>query len=82
MFEINCIFCHNICWQGDHKCFENDEDNDLLGLDVENIKADFGNCLYEKTFRCEMCEFTCTAIQNVKEHFLHKHINSYKRKYR
>ena len=31
----------NICWGGDHKCFDHDENNKLLGVDVEKIRDDY-----------------------------------------
>ena len=65
--------CIDICWQGDHKCFDKEEENELLGVDVAKIKEDYRNCADEENFKCEVCEFTSSAMQDVKEHFLKTH---------
>ena len=77
-YEVNEYICFNICWQGDHKCYEKEEENNLLGIDVKKIKEDYRNCVEEETFTCEMCEFVSSEMKNVQEHFLHTHRNEYK----
>ena len=77
-YEVNEYICINICWQGDHRCYDKDEDNELLGLDVKRINEDFRNCVEVETFKCEVCEFTSSTIKNVKGHFLNNHKNNYK----
>ena len=46
-----------ICWQVDHKCFDKEEEKELLGIDVAKIKEDYRNCVDEESFKFEMCEF-------------------------
>ena len=70
--------CGYICWQGDHKCFEKEEENDLLGVDVKKIKDDYKNCVFEETFKCEMCNFKSTSMKTVRSHFLNKHREDYR----
>ena len=60
-----------ICWQVDHKCFDKEEENEKLGIDVAKIKEDYRNCVDEE--KCEVCEFTSSALKDVKEHFLKTH---------
>ena len=55
-----------MCWQGDHRCYDKDEDNELLGVDVEKIKDDFRNSVDEDNFKCEMCDFTSSVIKRRK----------------
>ena len=76
-YEVNELICFNTCWQGDHKCYDKDEDNELLGVDVKKIKEDFRNCVEEDTFKCEMCEFTSSTLKKVKGHFVNNHRNDY-----
>ena len=47
---MNEYLCANKCLQGDHKLYEKDEDNELLGVDVEKITEDFRNCENEDYF--------------------------------
>ena len=76
--DINDYICINICWQGDHKCYDKDGDNELLGVDVKKIKEDYHNCVEEENFKCEMCDFTSNTLKNVKNHFVNNHRNNYK----
>ena len=46
-FNVNEEICGKMCWQGDHKCFDKEHENELLGVDVEKIKDDFRNCVEE-----------------------------------
>ena len=69
-YEVNECICMKICWQGDHKCFDKEEENELLGVDVANIKEDYRNCVDEENFKCEVWEFTSSAVKDVKAHFL------------
>ena len=72
-YEVNEYICMKMCWQGDHKCFDKEEENELLGVDVEKIKEDYRNCVDEENFKCEMCEFTSSVMKDVTEHFLKTH---------
>ena len=72
-YEVQDFICYNICWQGDHKCLEKEEENELLGIDVFRIKQDFRNCVEEESFKCEMCDYTGYEMKDVKEHFLKTH---------
>ena len=51
-YEVNDYMCYYICWQGDHKCFEKEEENELIGVDVKKIKEDYRNGVYEECFKC------------------------------
>ena len=77
-YEVNEYICSNLCWQGDHKCYDKDEENELLGVDVKKIKEDYRNCVEEDSFKCEACKFESSSLKKVKEHFLIAHRNSYK----
>ena len=77
-YEVNDYMCDNICWQGDHKCFEKEEENDLIGVDVKKIKDDFRNCVYEERYKCEMCNYQSKTMKQVNTHFLDKHKTDYK----
>ena len=68
-YEVNDYMCDNICWQGDHKCFEKEEENDLIGVDVKKIKEDFRNCVYEERYKCEMCNYQSKTMKQVNTHF-------------
>ena len=72
-YEVNEYICANLCWQGDHKCYEKEEENELIGVDVGKIKEDFRNCVGEESFKCEGCDFMDCTIKNVQEHFLKTH---------
>ena len=63
------IICQRFCWQGDHKCYEKEEENEFLGVDVEKVKEDFRNCVDEEEFKCEMCEYISSERKDVTEHF-------------
>ena len=76
-YEVNEYICANMCWQGDHRCYDKYEDNELLGVDVEKIKDDFRNCVEEESFKCEICNFTSSTIKKVKEHFTNAHRKNY-----
>ena len=56
-----------------HQCFEKEEDNDLLGIAVKKIKEDCRDCVDQENVKCEMCEFTCSAMKDVKEQLLKTH---------
>ena len=72
-YEVNEYMCMQTCWQGYHKCFDKEEENDLLGVDVEKIKEDYRNCVEEETFKCEACELTRSTMKDITEHFLKTH---------
>jgi hypothetical protein len=76
-YEVNEYICANLCWQGDQKCYEKEEENELLGIDVGKIKEDYRNCVEEESFKCEICDYMGFAIINVKEHFLKTHRKNY-----
>ena len=76
-YEVNDYMCGYICWQGYHKCFEKQEENDFLGVDVEKVKEDFRNCVFEDTYKCEMCAFKSKAMEKVRTHFLDTHKENY-----
>jgi hypothetical protein len=76
-YEVDEYICGNLCWQGDHKYYEKEEENELLGIDVGKIKDDFRDCVEEESFKWEICEFTDSAIINVREHFLKTHRKNY-----
>ena len=61
------------CKFAGRKCFDKEEENELLGVDVAKIKEDYRNCADEENFKCEVCEFTSSAMQDAKEHFLKTH---------
>ena len=72
-FNVNEEICGKMCWQGYHKCFDKEHENELLGVDVERIKDDFRNCVEEKIYYCESCEFEDNNMQIVQDHFLLNH---------
>ena len=76
-YEVNDYMCGFICWQGDHKCYEKEEENELLGIDVDKIKQDFRNGVCEETFKCEICDYQCKEIKKVRTHFLDTHKEDY-----
>ena len=39
--------CIRNCWQGYHKCYPKIKENELIGVDVKQIKEDFKNCVDE-----------------------------------
>ena len=75
-FDVKEEICANICWGGDHKCFDHEEDNELLGVDVEKIRDDYNNSRKE-TFHCEKCKYVSKDMDNVRKHFLAQHEISY-----
>ena len=75
-FDVYQEICLNICWSGFHKCMEYDEDNELLGVNVEKIRDDYNN-QREERFYCENCTFSSKEMEEVKTHFEKKHIKSY-----
>ena len=76
-WEVNDYMCEFICWQGDHKCCEKQEENELLGVDVNKIKYDYKNCVDDNSFKCEMCDFLSLDIKEVNNHFLGNHKEDY-----
>ena len=75
-FDVKEEICVNICWGGDHKCFDHNEDNELLGVDVEKLRDDYDNGRKEK-FNCEKCEYFSTKMDEVKKHFMTHQENTY-----
>ena len=76
-FEVYQEICLNICWGGDHKCFDHDEDNRLMGIDVHKIRDDYNNDR-EEEFKCENCSYSNKEMETVRSHFLLKHKDSYR----
>ena len=52
--DVKQDICDNICWCGYHKCFNDDEDNELKGINVAKLREDYENSLQE-VFQCEVC---------------------------
>ena len=75
-FGVYQEICMNICWGGFHKCVEHDEDNKLLGVNVQRLNDDFQN-RREEEYQCEKCNFCSKDMEAVKEHFLKQHRKSY-----
>ena len=75
-FDVYQEICMNICWGGFHKCVEHDEDNELLGVNVQRLNDDFQN-RREEEYQCEKCNFCSKDMEAVKEHFLKQHRKSY-----
>ena len=75
-FDVYQEICMNICWSGDHKCMEHDEDNLLLGLNVEQLRDDYENGRQER-FMCEKCEYIGKELEDVKKHFMANHKKLY-----
>ena len=46
-YEIGEEICIRNCWQGYHKCYPKIKENELIGVDVKQIKEDFKNCVDE-----------------------------------
>ena len=76
-YEVNDYMCNHICWGGDHKCFQIEEENDLLGIDVKKIKSDYRTGTYDDKFKCEMCNYKNTSMKTVRSHFLNNHREDY-----
>ena len=55
-FDVKEEICMNICWGGDHKCMDHEDDNKLLGVDVEKLRDDYNNSRKEK-YQCEKCKY-------------------------
>lgn len=72
-YEINDYMCMQICFQVYHKCFDKEEENDLLGVDVAQIKDDYRNCVDKEKYKCEWCEFTSPEMKDVTQHYLKTH---------
>ena len=36
--EVNDQICGQLCLQGDHKCYEKESENELIGVNVKRIK--------------------------------------------
>ena len=75
-FDVYQEISFNICWSGFQKCMECNEDNELLGVNVEKIRDDYNN-QREESFYCEKCTFSRKDMEDVKKHFEKKHIESY-----
>ena len=55
-FDVKEEICMNIRWGGDHKCMDHEDDNKLLGVDVEKLRDDYNNSRKEK-YQCEKCKY-------------------------
>ena len=75
-FDVYQEICLNICWSGFHKCMDHDEDNELLGVNVAQIRDDYENRRKEK-FHCEKCQYVSKEMEDVKNHYMEKHTKSY-----
>ena len=67
-FDVYQEICLTICWSGFYKCMDHDEDNKLLGVNVEKIRDKYKNRREEK-FHCEKCTFVSKEME--------EHIKSY-----
>ena len=74
-FEMKEEICANICWCGYHKCFDHDQDNELMGVHVKKLRAGNDD---EETYYCENCDFKSDLMENVKNHFMLNHRDTYK----
>ena len=75
-FDVGQEICLNICWSGFHKCMDYDEDNELLGVNVEKIRDDYNNRREERFF-CEQCNYFSKEMEDVKIHYMKKHKKLY-----
>ena len=75
-FDVYQEISMNICWSGDHKCMEHDEDNLLLGVNVEQLRDDYDNGRQER-FLCEKCDYISKEMEDVNKHFMANHKKSY-----
>ena len=75
-FDVYQEICLTICWSGFHKCMDHDEDNELLGVNVDKIRDDYKN-RREEIFHCEKCTFFSKEMEDVKQHYMKKHTKSY-----
>ena len=76
-FDVYQEICVNICWSGFHKCMEYDEDNELIGVNVDKIRDDYNN-RSEEMFYCEKCKYCSKKMDDVKKHFMLNHKKTYK----
>ena len=76
-YEISEDIRGRNCWQGYHKCYEIEKENELIGVNVRRIKEDFRNCVDEEMYYCEICEFKNKEMTKVQDHFLAKHKESH-----
>ena len=76
-FEVKEEICANICWCGHHKCFDHDQDNELMGVNVIKLRAGNDD---EETYYCEDCDFKSDLMESVKNHFMLNHRDTYKYK--
>ena len=75
-FYVYQEICLNICWGGFHKCMDHDEDNELLGVNVAQMRDDYENRRKEK-FHFEKCQFVSKKMEDVKNHYMEKYNKSY-----
>ena len=66
-YEIGEEICIRNCWQGYHKCYPKIKENELIGVDVKQIKEDFKNCVDEEMYYCEICTFKNKEMTQVQE---------------
>ena len=72
-YEVKEMICGQVCWQGYHKCYELKEENELLGVDVDQIKEDYKNCVEKEVYYCESCKYKSGKMESVKDHFMVTH---------
>ena len=75
--DVKQDICDNICWCGYHKCFNDDEDNELKGINVAKLREDYENSLQE-VFQCEVCIYKSENMENTKNHFMSNHRESFR----
>ena len=62
---------------GDHKCFQIEEGNDLLGIDGIKIKSDSRSGTYDEQFICEICTFKNASVKTLRSHYNNNHREDY-----
>jgi hypothetical protein len=76
-FEGKEEICANICWCGYHKCFNQDQDNELMGVNVKKLRAcnddEETNYIY-----CENFDFKSDLMESVKNQFILNHRDTFK----
>ena len=62
-----------MCWCGDHKCYENDEQNSFMGLDCVYLRPVISDKSVKNNFKCKSCNFDSDEIADIKNHFMENH---------
>ena len=82
-YDSSNILCEHYCSNcemvgGGYHMDTNEEFDELKGVNVKNISEHFDGDLYDfmKTYPCNVCEFKCNDIDELKTHVKEKHSNT------